>query len=558
MSEHDKNTADIAPVGDFMERQDIHSDQKTFEQALASLNRVTCKRIGQHGALVQWQANLIGLDVPLGYVIAQNVGESLAIYYYSLRGKVLQDQPNPSICVGTSGVYQPVRGYLWPDILLEELANALNTMNVKHSREHVDARGICQLLQRCNNLHVVTRAELSAKLVDVVGTIETLTQGNDLNLTFHGQRRWVAIWDVSNCLILARWVGDGTTELSLISYKRQPPDVTAIENWNQLGQLVLPSWINGFTPFDPHTYHAPYMLGIDVSLASWDLSEEGETKYRDIQCSQYTDQANSIKESTNVERSPHLEWRIFRERVIAARSELELREAALKRTSSEAAFECYSLLAESAVEMQAQYAGDLNSLHALLYRIDLDHETQHSPFRVLFDQDPDTPGQILPATRGDMTIADWTIGLQIRPTYKEFTPVGGIHAWLQNTNRVDVRFMAYTTDRWDILDPFFTEIIQSGEMRVLPETDPSKKEQMSETQISLKPWELIPDHGWDRQVLELWHEGFTCPEIQRKTHVASAERIRNRLTELRNQYGENIIPTDEQRKQHGRASDEIL
>jgi hypothetical protein len=63
-----------------------------------------------------------------------------------------------------------------------------------------------------------------------------------------------------------------------------------------------------------------------------------------------------------------------------------------------------------------------------------------------------------------------------------------------------------------------------------------------------KYWEMIEDHLWDRQALELWHRGYTCKEIFDQTHVASEDRIRNRLTELRNKYGEEVVPTDEQRR----------
>lgn len=58
----------------------------------------------------------------------------------------------------------------------------------------------------------------------------------------------------------------------------------------------------------------------------------------------------------------------------------------------------------------------------------------------------------------------------------------------------------------------------------------------------------IDDNGWDRLVLELWRAGHTCGEIESKTHVAGEARIRNRLSELRHIYGEDIVPTNEQRR----------
>ena len=63
----------------------------------------------------------------------------------------------------------------------------------------------------------------------------------------------------------------------------------------------------------------------------------------------------------------------------------------------------------------------------------------------------------------------------------------------------------------------------------------------------LQPWEKIPDHAWDKQALKLWWEGFTCPEIGLQVNV-TGDRVRNRLSELRKEHGEEIVPTDEKRK----------
>ena len=61
------------------------------------------------------------------------------------------------------------------------------------------------------------------------------------------------------------------------------------------------------------------------------------------------------------------------------------------------------------------------------------------------------------------------------------------------------------------------------------------------------PWELVPDHLWDRQALRLWWDGLTCPEIGRRLSQAP-KTVRNRLTMLRKEYGTEIVPTNRRRR----------
>lgn len=61
-------------------------------------------------------------------------------------------------------------------------------------------------------------------------------------------------------------------------------------------------------------------------------------------------------------------------------------------------------------------------------------------------------------------------------------------------------------------------------------------------------WEKIEDKNWDREVVKLWWNGLSVPEICRKTHLASEERIRNRISELRSEYGKEVIPYDRERR----------
>jgi hypothetical protein len=60
-----------------------------------------------------------------------------------------------------------------------------------------------------------------------------------------------------------------------------------------------------------------------------------------------------------------------------------------------------------------------------------------------------------------------------------------------------------------------------------------------------KPWKKIPDHNWDRQALELWWTGCTHREIGEKVRV-TGHTVQNRMTDLRNTYGIEIVPTKKQ------------
>lgn len=68
-----------------------------------------------------------------------------------------------------------------------------------------------------------------------------------------------------------------------------------------------------------------------------------------------------------------------------------------------------------------------------------------------------------------------------------------------------------------------------------------------EEEDNSKPWERIPDKSWDRQALEMWCGHRTCGEIGQQIDISEG-RVRNRLTELRNKYGMDVVPTDEQRR----------
>jgi len=66
-----------------------------------------------------------------------------------------------------------------------------------------------------------------------------------------------------------------------------------------------------------------------------------------------------------------------------------------------------------------------------------------------------------------------------------------------------------------------------------------------------EPWMAVPDHGWDRQALELWWEGYTVGDVASRLSL-SEKTVRNRLTALRLAYGAEIVPKVEGLRKAGR------
>jgi hypothetical protein len=64
------------------------------------------------------------------------------------------------------------------------------------------------------------------------------------------------------------------------------------------------------------------------------------------------------------------------------------------------------------------------------------------------------------------------------------------------------------------------------------------------------PWELIPDHLWDRRALRLWCDGLTSTEIGERISQAP-KTVRNRLSQLRKQHGAEIVPLNRRRDRTG-------
>ncbi|GIK39545.1 MAG: hypothetical protein BroJett011_33780 [Chloroflexota bacterium] len=67
-----------------------------------------------------------------------------------------------------------------------------------------------------------------------------------------------------------------------------------------------------------------------------------------------------------------------------------------------------------------------------------------------------------------------------------------------------------------------------------------------------KPWNKISDYRWDRSAVELWWTGHTYAEIASKVDkTITAKTVMNRVSLLRKQYGEEVVPTDKQLRKFG-------
>jgi len=52
---------------------------------------------------------------------------------------------------------------------------------------------------------------------------------------------------------------------------------------------------------------------------------------------------------------------------------------------------------------------------------------------------------------------------------------------------------------------------------------------------------MIPDKGWDRECIRLWHRGLTCKDIGIRLQKTD-KTILNRLNQLRKEFGEQTVP----------------
>ena len=69
-----------------------------------------------------------------------------------------------------------------------------------------------------------------------------------------------------------------------------------------------------------------------------------------------------------------------------------------------------------------------------------------------------------------------------------------------------------------------------------------------QTVLSRQPWHQVPEHLWDRKAVELWWAGHSQKEIGQQLSQAP-KTVRNRLAQLRKEFGPQIVPL-----RHGRGN----
>lgn len=122
---------------------------------------------------------------------------------------------------------------------------------------------------------------------------------------------------------------------------------------------------------------------------------------------------------------------------------------------------------------------------------------------------------------------------------------------------VAVYFVVVMLMVWGFNDPLFTQKILRINFVVVTVTlalwhfvnrlkqDPTRELAPFGIHVFVKPneipaWEQIPDLGWDQNALRMYIQGFPLEEVAKAVGV-KARRVRNRITELRNEHGE-IVP----------------
>lgn len=71
----------------------------------------------------------------------------------------------------------------------------------------------------------------------------------------------------------------------------------------------------------------------------------------------------------------------------------------------------------------------------------------------------------------------------------------------------------------------------------------------------VKPWEAIPNVGWNRRAVELWHAGYTAAEIAQKVdRDLTPKTVSNVISQLRRIYGTEVVPERRSNPGPGRRS----
>jgi hypothetical protein len=122
-----------------------------------------------------------------------------------------------------------------------------------------------------------------------------------------------------------------------------------------------------------------------------------------------------------------------------------------------------------------------------------------------------------------------------------------------SAQRVTIRFIWREGKQSPAVEQFveklLSELRKRAKVVVIEERPSSSTESANLEEQNKEPWKEIEDHGWDRQALELWWNGYTAKEIAQKVgRNITPVTVTNRISALRTKHGENIVPKDEGRK----------
>jgi len=93
----------------------------------------------------------------------------------------------------------------------------------------------------------------------------------------------------------------------------------------------------------------------------------------------------------------------------------------------------------------------------------------------------------------------------------------------------------------DWLDEHSPETVSPTGRSTTREREADRVPIRDESQAGESPWEQLPDHRYYRKMVEYWSAGYTAEEIGRILDRQPGT-IRNRLTQLRHEYGEEVVP----------------
>ena len=152
--------------------------------------------------------------------------------------------------------------------------------------------------------------------------------------------------------------------------------------------------------------------------------------------------------------------------------------------------------------------------------------------------------RIPPLMTTSMKPSIWTHPLDYMPTQTTFIRV----SW---TATGDDAIEVTATCEEDLAQGWFMELCDVLEAQ--PNADAQRTAQAEHAEAAPKPWEIIPDVGWNRKAVELWHAGCTSREIARMIgRDLTPKTILNVISSLRRIYGTDVVPERRTKSKPGR------